>query len=153
MLTYKRFLAFSISLLCVLVVGAANALFMTPNTEWFASLIRPKMNAEVHSLLWLLFYIITAIITAEFFIHRKLRRRILSVVIFLIANPVWCLIFFRLYSTLASVILLFLMVADLIYVTVVCAKHTKIHWIFCVALTCWYIYLAILNTVVWILNL
>jgi len=138
--------------MCVLAVGAVNALFMTPNSDWFASLIRPEMNADLHSVLWLFFYLLTAAVIAEFIIEKRLRRYFWSVVVLFICNPLWCFVFFRLHSAVAAFVILILTVADLIYITVVLSYKTKWHWILGVAITCWYISLTALNAVILALN-
>lgn len=153
MLTYKRFVSFSVSLLAVLVIGAINALFMTPNSEWFAALVRPNVNPDVHSLCWLAAYLLVAVVTSEFFIEKKLRRSVWSVAVLYVANPLWCLVFFRLHSVIGASAIIAVALADLIYIDVILAKHTKCVWLVSVAATCWYVYLAVLNAVIIFLNI
>lgn len=152
MITYKRFVSFTASLSLVLAVGALNALFMTPNTVWYSELVKPYVDPELHSALWLLFYLCTAIIISEFFINDNLRRYLWSVAIITVGSPLWCMLFFRLYSAMGGLILATGLVADLVFVTVVTAKRTRCLWIPSLILTLWYLCLAGLNLVIVVLN-
>lgn len=136
----------------MLAAGAINALFMTPHTEWFENLITPDISPYAHSLLWLVFYIVIAIISAEFLIEKKLRKRIFCIVLLLIGNAVWCAVFFRLNSALVSFFILLALLADLIYILVLTVKNTRAVCFFATALLCWYIYLTGLNLLIVILN-
>lgn len=153
MLTYKRFVSFSISLGLILVIGAINALFMTPRSEWFAHLASPVTNEKIHSLLWLIVYVLFAVATAEFLIDEKLRKYLWSVILLAVGNPVWCLIFFRLHSIIGAFCLSVLLLADSVFVTVINAKKTKINWLFCLLLSVWYLYILGLNAAILVLNL
>ena len=153
MLTYKRFVSFSISLGFVLVIGAINALFMTPRSEWFANLVMPALNEKIHSFLWLAVYILYAVVTAEFLIDKTLRSYIWSLFLLAVGNPVWCLVFFRLHSIIGALCLSVLLLSDSVFVTVINAKKTKINWLFCLLISVWDHYIAGLNAAILILNL
>ncbi len=153
MITYKRFVSFSLSLGLVLLIGVINALFMTPRSEWFANLISPVTNAKIHSLLWLMVYVLFAVATAEFLINEKLRKYLWSIILLAVGNPVWCLTFFRLHSIIGAFCLSVLLLADSVLVTVINAKKTKINWLFCLLLSVWYLYILGLNAAILVLNL
>lgn len=153
MITYKRFVSFSLSLGFILVIGVTNALFMTPRSEWFAHIISPVTNEKLHSFLWLVAYVLFAAVTAEFLIDERLRKHIWSVILLACGNPVWCLIFFRLHSITGGFCLSVILLADSVFVTVISAKKTKINWLFCLLLSLWYLYISGLNVAILVLNL
>lgn len=125
---------------------------MTPRSEWFGSLVMPAVDPVSHSLCWLINYLVIAIVAAEFFIERPLRRRLWTLAVLFVGNALWCAVFFRLHNALVSLLIISVILADLIYITAVSAKHTRFTAFFAAALTCWYVYLTGLNLLIVILN-
>ncbi len=151
MKTYKRFFCFSISLCIVLALGAINALFMTPKSAWYLGLTLPSLNPDLHSYLWLLFYFVTALTIAEFFVDNHLRKKFFLCLILLVANPLWCFVFFRLHLPILALFILIIILVDLAITCWALARRTKSHWVFSLFLICWYIYLtAVLVTVIFL---
>lgn len=152
MKTYKRTVALCCGLCAVLASGAVNALFMTPHTEYFQSLILPKMSLVGHDIGWLFGYLSIAVILAEFLIEPKLRKRIFAPILLIVGNALWCAVFFRLHNAAAAFSLLCALVILMIYTTILTVRHTKYTAFFAAALSVWYVYLVGLNLLVIIFN-
>lgn len=152
MKNYLRAVSLAAGISIVLVFGAINALFMTPNTEWYTTLIKPDVNEKLHSLLWLVCYLLLSVIIGEFLIVKKLQKRIWSISIVLIGNSLWCYVFFQMYNSIVSLIILIIVLSDLLYVLFLSIKHTRYLCFFVLPVVIWYIILTGMNIMIIILN-
>ncbi len=152
MKNYLRAVSLAAGISVVLVFGAINALFMTPNTEWYATMIKPPISEKLHSFLWLLCYLIISVIIGEFLIVKNLQKRIWSIAVILIANSLWCYVFFQMQNTIAALIILIILLSDLMYIMYLAIKHTPYLCFFVLPLVIWYIVLTGMNILIVILN-
>lgn len=152
MKNYLRAVSLTLGISIVLIFGTINAIFMTPNTEWFVTLIKPKLSENVHSFLWLICYMLISVIIAEFFIVQKLQKRIWSVALILIGNALWCYSFFRMQNIVVSLAIIIAILSATIYVLYLSIKHTRYLCLFVLPVVVWYIVLTGLNILILVLN-
>lgn len=152
MKNYLRAVSLALGVCTVLIFGAINALFMTPNTEWYVTLIKPKLSENVHSFLWLICYLLISVIIGEFFIVKCLRKRLWSVAIVLIGNAIWCYMFFRMHNVALSLAIIFIILCSTMYMLYLSIKHTRYLCFFVLPVVVWYIVLTGLNILILVLN-
>lgn len=138
---YYHFLGFSLGLSVALFMSGMNALFMTPNTEWFINLKKPEIVPYVHSALWLVSYLLTAVIIGEFAVNKDLRRFAFVPIIFVALNIIWCWTFFRLHNLPVSCAVFALNIAALIAQLALSIKKTRYLWSVVALNVIWYGYL------------
>ncbi len=152
MKNYLRAVSLSAGISVVLIFGSVNALFMTPNTEWYATLIKPSINENLHSFLWLVCYLLFSVIIGEFIIVKNLRKRIWSVATILIANSLWCYVFFQMQNAIVALVILIIVLSDMLYIMYLAIKHTHYLCFFVLPVVIWYIILIGMNIMIIILN-
>lgn len=151
MKNYYRAVYLSLALLIMIVSGAINALFMKPN-EWFVTLIKPEINGNLHSFFWLICYLLLSIIITEFFLVKKLQKRIFSIAVLLLGNALWCYTFFRLHNLILSVIIITVMLVTTFYILYLSVKYTRYLCLFALPVVVWYIVLSGLNIFILVVN-
>lgn len=151
MKNYYRAVYLSFGLIIMIVFGAINALFMKPN-EWFVTLIKPDINGNIHSFIWLLCYLLLSVVIAEFLLVKKLQKQLFSVATLLIGNALWCYTFFRLHNLTLSMAIIIVMLATNFYILYLSIKHTRYLCFFVLPVVVWYIVLTGLNIFIFAVN-
>lgn len=148
---YKRVVATGMGLCVMLLCGALNALIMN-YSDWLSELSRPDFSPAVHSLIWLIDYLFTAIIFGEFFIKKNLRKYLFIPTAIQILNAIWCLVFFRLHNVFIPLFVMIILLICHFVMVCICVKNTGIFTIFPSLLLFWYAFLLGTNIVIAVLN-
>ena len=148
---YKRIVATGLGLSIMLVFGALNALIMN-YSDWLTELVRPEVSPSIYSALWLVDYLIRAVLFGEFFISGKLRKGLIPIGIIQVLNAIWCLVFFRLHNPTIPLFIMIIIFVLCVYVVVLCVKNTGIFIIFPTIILLWYAYLLGTNIVITVFN-
>lgn len=149
---YYKTVCFTFGLAATIFIGSLNALLMTPKSEWFVSLSGMYVNGKVHSVCWLVVYILTAIHIGEFFGRRELRKYIWVIAVVSLLGIVWCGVFFRLHSMTGAVAVLSVITAFIVFLFGITLKKTRLLALLTAPVLAWYGYLLFINVYLAALN-
>ena len=149
---YLHTIGFTLGLTAVIFLSSFNALFMTPNTEWFGALSKPYVNPTAHSLCWLVSYLITAWTIGEFVINKQLWKLSFLPAGFIALNVLWCFLFFRLHELISSCAVFVMIIATQSIILYTVTKRTKTVCFGALVNLLWYCYLFGIFIMVMVLN-
>ncbi len=143
---------FTLGLAAVIFIGSVNALFMTPKSDWFHSLVGMCVSGKMHSVCWLVIYLCLAVHIGEA-VGKGSPKGLRAVLCLLILGSVaWCFVFFRLHSMAGGVALLAFCAALAAALFIIAAKETRHLALFSAPVWGWYLYLFFVNSLLASLN-
>ena len=144
----------SIAMGIVLLYASLSAYFIKID-GWYESLILPHfaLPPRIMAIGWSLAYIVNIAIIARLIYHREHAVIILPLVILGVLNILWCLIFFRFHSPLASLVILAIACALIFAIFVMAIRRDYISMVIIEPIFAWYVYLTVVNYYILIGNL
>lgn len=152
MKNYLHFVGFGLGLIAVIFLSSFNALFMTPRTEWFENLSKPHIVPVLHSLCWLVSYLLTAVTIGEFIVNKDIFRYIFLMAIFIGLNILWCFLFFRANELISSLIIFIAILCVQGFILYITTKRTKFTCFCALINLIWYVYMFVIFIAVIVMN-
>ena len=149
---YLKAVYFTVGLAVMIFVGSINALLMTPKSQWFASLDGMMVRGKIHSVCWLVIYLLMSVHIGEIIGEKKLRSCGFIVAAIILLSTAWCGVFFRLHSMTGAVVLLAVDTAFVAVLFVLTTKKTRLLALFTAPVLSWYTYLLFVNGYLALLN-
>ena len=136
----------SIAMGIVLLYASLSAYFIKID-GWYQTLTLPRIALPPKGMAigWSLAYIVNIAIIARLIYHREYAIIILPLVILGILNIIWCLVFFRFHSALASLVILAIACALIFAIFIMTIRRDTISMIIIEPLFAWYVYLTVVN--------
>ncbi|MDE6275578.1 MAG: tryptophan-rich sensory protein [Clostridia bacterium] len=143
----------SIAMGIVLLYASLSAYFIKID-GWYEALVLPSIALKPKGMAigWSIAYIVNIAIIARLIYHREYAIIILPLAILGVLNIIWCMVFFRIHSSLASLVLLALACALIFAIFIMTIKRDTISMIIIEPLFAWYVYLTMVNYYILIHN-
>ena len=136
----------SIAMGIVLLYASLSAYFIKID-GWYQSLVLPRIALPPKGMAigWSLAYIVNIAIIARLIYHREYAIIVLPLAILGILNILWCMVFFRIHSPLASLVILAIACALIFAIFIMTIRRDTISMIIIEPLLAWYVYLTVVN--------
>ena len=148
---YLKTVYFTLGLAVMICVGSLNALIMTPKSDWFRGLDGMYVNGSVHSLIWLIVYVLFAVHVGEAAASGK-ARFVLPLVFLLVGSTLWCVVFFRLFSLPGSVAVMLFCLLCAFFLFLQTSRSRGVAALITVPVLAWYLYLFFINVFLLAIN-
>lgn len=137
----------------VLLYASLSAYFIKID-GWYSKLLLPRLALPPRGMAigWCIAYLINIAIIARLVYYKEHSIIILPLAILGIINIIWCISFFAFKSTLAGFVVLIIACALVFAIFVMLIKRDTLSMIIIEPLFAWYIYLAVVNYIVFSLN-
>lgn len=155
----RPLVALCISLGLCLTAGALGAAFTTPEIAgWYAALAKPSFNPPswLFGPVWTTLYLLMGL--AAFLVWNRggdlaeVRRALILFIVQLVLNVLWSLVFFRMHSPLAGLIVLILLWLGILFTLLSFRRLSgPAAWLLAPYLA-WVTFAGVLNMAIWHLN-
>lgn len=145
--------SFAIAMGIVLLYASLSAYFVKID-GWYNSLRLPPaaLSEKGMTIGWSVAYILNIIIIARLVYYKEHSKIIFPLALLGIINILWCMCFFTFKSPLAGFVFLLAACAITLLVFLTLMRRDVLSMIFFQPITAWYVYLAIVNYLVFALN-